>query len=180
VGGGDAMGGAAEGGAEPAVGGASPAVGGTSLAEGGASPAVGGADATLARACLVAAVSVATGGGAAASVPARKASPLYWAWAPAAVTCWVVAAWALVLGAGGRVGMLARSGVVVLASACACCVLSVGNCVSGTLSPPPSRPVGSRSDMVWQPAVPAASAIASTVTAKGRACFLPKKELVMS
>jgi hypothetical protein len=69
---------------------------------------------------LVAAASVATGGGAAASVPARKASALYWAWVPAAVTCCAVLAWAAVSGADGRAGMLARSGVVVLASASAC------------------------------------------------------------
>jgi hypothetical protein len=70
------VGGAAVG-AEPAVGGASLADGGTSLADGGASLAVGGADATVASACLVALASVATGGGAAASVPARRASALY-------------------------------------------------------------------------------------------------------
>jgi hypothetical protein len=88
------MGGAAE-----AVGGADksadPAVGGASglalegLALGGL--AVGGA-LLAASACLAAAASVATGGGAAASVPARSASALYWAWAPALVTCWVVLA----------------------------------------------------------------------------------------
>src|SRR6185295_12515120 len=104
--------------------------------------------------------------------PARKASALYWAWAPAAVTCWVAFAWARVSGAGGRAGILARSGVVVLASASACWLLSVGNWLSGTLSSLPNKPVGSRSDMVWQPAVPAARPSASTVMAKGRAYFL--------
>jgi hypothetical protein len=76
LGGGEAVGGAVEG-AEPALGGASPAVGGTSLAEGGASLAVGGGAPALASACLVALASPVVGGGAAASVPARKASALY-------------------------------------------------------------------------------------------------------
>jgi hypothetical protein len=152
------------------------ALGGKSLAEGGASLAVGGAF-TLAKACLVALASVATGGGAAASVPARNASALYWAWAPAAATCWAVFAWAAVLGTGGRAGMLAKSGVVVLASASACCALSVGNWLSGTLSSLPSKPVGSRSDMVWHPAVPIARPSASIVMAKGRAYFLLMSKL---
>ena len=58
--------------------GAGEALGGASLAEGGASLADGGASA-LAMAWRVAAASVALGGGAAASVPARSASALYWA-----------------------------------------------------------------------------------------------------
>jgi hypothetical protein len=53
-------------------------VGGASLADGGASLALGGA-LVDARAWRVALASLAIGGGAAASVPARSASALYWA-----------------------------------------------------------------------------------------------------
>ena len=162
----------AEGGASFAVGGA--ALGGA--ARGGAA-ALGGA--ALATACLAALASVALGGGAAASVPARSASALYWAWAPAAVTCWVVLAWAAVFGAAGRVGIAARSGVVVAASAAACWVLSVGNWVSGAGESSPIRPVGSRSAMVWQPDMPTASVSASVAIVKGRAeiLIMPKLPL---
>ena len=52
-------------------------------AEGGASLADGGVSAA-ALAWRAALASVAVGGGAAASVPARSASALYWAWVPAA------------------------------------------------------------------------------------------------
>lgn len=165
----DAVGGAAE-----AVGGADcsdPAVGGASaLALGGL--AVGGALLAAASACLAAAASAAAGGGgAAASVPARSASALSWAWVPAALTCWVAVACAVASGWAGRAGKEARSGVVVLASWAACCGLSGGNWVveAEALSSPPIKPVGSRSDNVWQPAVPAASVSASVAITIGRA-----------
>ena len=75
---------------EPALGGAS-AVGGAS-ADGGASARrlIGRRGRRRAGAChgLARGDSVSRGGGgAAASVPARSASALYWAWVPAAVTC---------------------------------------------------------------------------------------------
>ena len=162
---GEAVGAAAVGGASLAVGAA--ALGGAvSLAVGGASLAASAARAALA--------STAAGGGAAASVPARRASALYWAWAPAAATCWVVLAWAAVSVTGGRVGMLARSGVVVAASACACWALSVGNWVSAGVVSSLSRPVGSRSAMVEQADRPEANPrpITRTATATGRVCLV--------
>src|SRR6266702_5764737 len=76
--------------------------------------------------------------------------------------------------------MAARSGVVVLASAAACWLLSVGNWLSGAGESSPIRPVGSRSAMVWQPDIPTARVSASVATTKGRAQVLVIPKLPLS
>ena len=102
---------------------------------------------------------LAVGGGAAASVPARRASALYWAWAPAAATCCVV--WP------GRWCQARRDGPEWRPGPAwwwwrrrrPAAALSAGNWSSGAgVVVAASRPVGSRSAMVWQPAADAVRA----------------------
>jgi len=134
----------------PAVGGrsllATGAADGAALALGGKSLAVGGAAMAAATWGLIGAA--APGAGAEGSVPARRASPLYWAWAPAVFS--EEATSRSVSGGGGALGIPARSGVVEALSS-------------------ERSPVGSRSAMVWQPASPATSTAIMPNRAKGRA-----------
>ena len=146
-------GGAAAGGGAAAAAAAPAAPAAAVVAVGGASVAVGGAsDGAAPSSCWAAlgAASLAAGGGAAASVPARSASALYWAWAPSlASDCWAVCWPGRRRRRGaGRAGRLARSGVVVPASASACgrrCLvgkLAVGRVVAAVAEQPGGIEIG--------------------------------------
>ena len=103
----------------------------------GAASLVGGASAEGgAASASCEAEGAAPGGGAEVSVPARKASALYWVWAPVAASELATSRWSSVV--GGADGSEARSGE------------AAALLVSGAEVSPPSRPVGSRLARVSQ------------------------------